>query len=147
MHLGKPGWILWILMFQQKTRLITNNIIARPMARLISCMTFFPLATVRLHQEFRQCHEIFVGISRMASALQKSSKKSDGPSVGRRRYSLLLWLRDRYSAPISWPPNAKRSIHIFTDSMYCQSVLCNSFIPKKNFTLIEEIKEYCQLFG
>ena len=48
-------------------------------------------------------------------------------------YLLLQWIHDHRK-------NTHSSIHFFTDSMYTQQVLCSDFIPKKNFILIEEIK-------
>jgi hypothetical protein len=34
----------------------------------------------------------------------------------------------------------KIPVHIFTDSMYTQTTLCNNFIQKKHFSLIEDLK-------
>ena len=55
-------------------------------------------------------------------------------------YAVLRWIRHDYVSTESLHSLDKIPIHIFTDSKYAFNILCKKFLPKKNFLLIEEIK-------
>jgi ribonuclease HI len=54
-------------------------------------------------------------------------------------YFFLIWLRNDYAVPRT-NNSSKVPVHIFTDSMYTQTTLCDTFIPKKHFSLVEDLK-------
>ena len=55
-------------------------------------------------------------------------------------YLALIWLRDHPSSRITHDLDTIKPIHIFTDSMYVFNILTKIYIPKKHFSLIEDIK-------